>query len=130
MVRTSLDPVLQMAAEKSLRDGLMAYDRKMGGWRGAVTHLSLAPADFETKWPAALNEVARPPGMLPHWRLAVVAGTTETEAKVDWLNQAGERRTAVLALPGSSTWARPVHDGKPGRDAPAHDRCACRRATW
>ena len=36
MVRTSLDPVLQIAAEKSLRDGLMAYDRKMGGWRGAA----------------------------------------------------------------------------------------------
>ena len=105
MVRTSMDPVLQIAAEKSLRDGLMAYDRKMGGWRGAVTHLSLAPADFETRWPAALNEVARPPGMLPHWKLAVVAGTTENEAKVDWLNQAGERRAAVLALQDLA-WAR------------------------
>ena len=30
MVRTSLDPALQIAAEKSLRDGLMAYDRKHG----------------------------------------------------------------------------------------------------
>ena len=43
MVRTSLDPLLQIAAEKSLRDGLMAYDRKLGGWRGAVTHLALPP---------------------------------------------------------------------------------------
>ena len=33
MVRTSMDPTLQIAAERSLRDGLMAYDRKMGGWR-------------------------------------------------------------------------------------------------
>src|ERR1700712_2137015 len=41
MVRTSLDPILQIAAERSLRDGLMTYDRKMGGWRGAVTHLDL-----------------------------------------------------------------------------------------
>ena len=39
MVRTSLDPALQVAAEKSVRDGLMAYDRKLGGWRGPVTHL-------------------------------------------------------------------------------------------
>ena len=46
MVRTSLDPTLQIAAEKSLRDGLMAYDRKMGGWRGAVTHLTLAVGRF------------------------------------------------------------------------------------
>ena len=60
VVRTSLDPALQIAAEKSLRDGLMAYDRKMGGWRGAVAHLTLPPADFETKWPAALNRTAAP----------------------------------------------------------------------
>ena len=33
-VRTSLDPVLQAAADKALRAGLMAYDRKHGGWRG------------------------------------------------------------------------------------------------
>ena len=42
MVRTSLDPALQIAAEKSVRDGLMAYDRKLGGWRGPVTHLDAA----------------------------------------------------------------------------------------
>src|ERR1700684_1689563 len=30
MVRTSLDPVLQVAAERAVRDGLMAYDRKLG----------------------------------------------------------------------------------------------------
>jgi penicillin-binding protein 1A len=113
VVRTSLDPALQVAAEKSLRDGLMAYDRKMGGWRGAVAHLPLSAADFETKWPAALNEQPRPPGMLPSWKLAIVASVSESEAKVEWLNTAGERRTAMLAL-SDVTWARPVHDGKPG----------------
>jgi penicillin-binding protein 1A len=113
MVRTSLDPALQIAAEKALRDGLMAYDRKMGGWRGAVAHLSLPPEDFETKWPAALNEQPRPPGMLPSWKLAIVAGVTDSEAKVEWLNAAGERRAAVLGLPDLA-WARVVRDGKPG----------------
>ncbi len=113
MVRTSLDPVLQVAAERSLRDGLMAYDRKMGGWRGAVTHLALAPADFETRWPAALNELTRPPGMLPQWRLAVVAGTSDTEAKVEWLDWNGDRRAGMLAL-SDLAWARPAHDGKLG----------------
>jgi penicillin-binding protein 1A len=113
MVRTSLDPTLQIAAEKSLRDGLMVYDRRMGGWRGAVAHLTLPPVDFETKWPAALNDQPRPPGMLPAWRLAIVAGTTENEGKVEWLNPGGERRTAVIALP-DVTWARPMRDGKPG----------------
>jgi penicillin-binding protein 1A len=113
MVRTSLDPALQIAAEKSLRDGLMAYDRKMGGWRGAVAHLTLPPNDFETKWPAALNDQARPPGMLASWKLAVVAGVADSDAKVEWLNQAGERRAATLALTDVA-WARLVRDGKPG----------------
>ncbi len=44
MVRTSLDPVLQVAANKALRNGLMAYDRSLGGWRGPVTHLDGGPA--------------------------------------------------------------------------------------
>ncbi|HEY0183571.1 MAG TPA: transglycosylase domain-containing protein, partial [Rhodopila sp.] len=98
MVRTSLDPALQIAAEKSLRDGLTAYDRKMGGWRGAVAHLTLTAEDFETRWPTALNQQPRPPGMLPAWKLAVVAGVADTDAKVEWLDQAGERRAAVIAL--------------------------------
>ena len=113
VVRTSLDPALQIAAEKSLRDGLMAYDHKMGGWRGATAHLTVPPADFETKWPTALNEQPRPAGMLPAWRLAIVAALTDAEAKVEWLNPAAERRTAVLALP-DVTWARTMRDGKLG----------------
>jgi penicillin-binding protein 1A len=113
VVLTSLDPKLQIAAEKSLRNGLMAYDRKLGGWRGPVTRLNLPPADFETKWPSALNELPRPPGMLPSWKLAVVAHVGDSEAKVEWLTPGGERRAAVLAL-ADVGWARPVHDGKPG----------------
>jgi penicillin-binding protein 1A len=113
MVRTSLDPALQVAAEKSLRDGLVTYDRKFGGWRGAVAHVTFAPADFETKWPAALNEQPRPPGMLPAWRLAIVAGLSDSEAKIEWLTPNAERRAAVLALP-DTTWARPLREGKLG----------------
>ncbi len=113
MVRTSLDPTLQIDAERCLRDGLMAYDRKMGGWRGAMAHLTLPPADFETKWPAALNDQPRPPGMLPDWRMAIVAGLTDAEAKVEWLSPVGERRAAAIVLQDVS-WARPLREGKPG----------------
>ena len=83
MVRTSLDPVLQVAAEKSLRDGLMAYDRKLGGWRGAVAHLTLPADDFETKWPAALNEQPRPPGMLPNGNYQTTKATLGELVKAD-----------------------------------------------
>ena len=113
MVRTSLNPSLQIAAEKSLRDGLMAYDRKMGGWRGAVGHLSVSQPDFEAKWPAALNQQPRPPGMLPGWMVAVVASETDTEAKVEWLNKDGGRESAMLVL-ADLNWARALRDGKPG----------------
>jgi penicillin-binding protein 1A len=113
MVRTSLDPKLQAAADVALRDGLIAYDRKHGGWRGPVGHLTVAPADFATKWPAALNDQAKPPGMLPNWRLAMVESAGDTDATVDWLNPAGERRTAPMAL-ADTTWARPVTDGRMG----------------
>jgi penicillin-binding protein 1A len=112
-VRTSLDPALQIAAERSLRHGLMEYDHKNGGWRGPVAHLTMGPADFETKWPAALNQQAHPPGMLPSWTLAVVASVTDAEAKVEWLNHDAERRNAMLAL-SDVTWARPQRDGKLG----------------
>jgi penicillin-binding protein 1A len=118
MVRTSLDPVLQSAAEKSLRDGLIAYDRKLGGWRGPVTHLD-GGAALEKDWPTALGQVARPPGMLPAWRLAVVLSTSETEARLGWMiggasaGGAPQPRSGVLTLQDIG-WARPLHDGKPG----------------
>ncbi|HYZ23916.1 MAG TPA: PBP1A family penicillin-binding protein [Rhodopila sp.] len=113
MVRTSLDPALQAVAEKSLRDGLMAYDRKLGGWRGPVAHADLKPADFAAQWPATLNNTPKPPGMLPNWRLAIVASVTEQEAKVEWVTPDGEQRSAPIVL-SDTTWARPVRDGKPG----------------
>ncbi|HVZ08438.1 penicillin-binding protein 1A [Rhodopila sp.] len=113
MVRTSLDPVLQAAADKALREGLITYDRRYGGWRGPVGHLMLAPTDFDTRWPAALGEVQRPAGMLPAWRLAVVASTSDQEARLVWLDPAGERRSGTLML-SDLGWARPVRDGKMG----------------
>jgi penicillin-binding protein 1A len=133
MVRTSLDPRLQIAAEKSVRDGLMAYDRKLGGWRGPVTHLDIAANgavqasggqarqgdNSGPGWAGPLAQVARPPGMLPDWRLGLVLSVSDSEAKLGWLEPAGQPnqppqpRTGVLFL-SDITWARPVKDGKPG----------------
>ena len=119
MVRTSLDPALQIAAEKAVRNGLMAYDRKMGGWRGPVSHLDGGPT-LAKNWAGPLSQVARPPGMLPDWRLAVVLDATDTEAQLGWLDAAGQpagqapqQHTGVLPL-ADLAWARPVKDNKPG----------------
>ena len=116
-VRTSLDPVLQLAAEAALREGLMGYDRKLGGFRGPVTHLESTTLDRE--WPTLLGAVTRPPGMLPTWKLAVVLTAGDGDAKLGWLEPAAAAatmplpRTAALAL-ADMAWARPVKDGKMG----------------
>ena len=119
MVRTSLDPALQATAEKAVRDGLMAYDRKMGGWRGPVAHLD-GGTSLAKEWAGPLSQVARPPGMLPDWKLAVVLDASDTEARLGWLDptgqaagQAPQQRLGALAL-SDLAWARPVRDGRPG----------------
>jgi penicillin-binding protein 1A len=111
-VRTSLDPVLQVAADKALRAGLIKYDRQFGGWRGPVARLDAN--GLEHGWTELLAKVPRKPGMLPTWRLAVVLNTTDTEARVGWLSGYGERgaipEPALGQFPLSDvTWARPSH---------------------
>jgi len=123
MVRTSLVPSLQAAAERSVHDGLMAYDRARGGWRGPLAHLDLAGPALAHGWVQALGGVTRPPGMLPDWRLGVVLETTDTEAKLGWL-QPATQGTSGQAVPGQPQagvlllsdlgWARALRDGKPG----------------
>ena len=76
-VRTSLDPRMQKDADQALRDGLIAYDKVHGGWRGAVAHI-----DLTGDWAAHLAQVPVP-GVVNDvgWQLAVVlrsaAGGTE-----------------------------------------------------
>ena len=118
VVRTSLDPVLQLAAEKSLRDGLMAYDRKRGGWRGPVTRFE-AGASLDRDWMTLLAAVARPPGMLPNWKLAAVITAGDGEAKLGWLEPAAAAATMPLPRTGSLglpdvAWARPLNEGTLG----------------
>src|SRR5205823_1705451 len=60
MVRTSLDPALQVAADKALREGLMNYDRKMGGWRGPAGHFDVGGV-LRTMWATKLAQAAKPP---------------------------------------------------------------------
>ncbi len=116
-VRTSLDPALQVAANKALRDGLIAYDHRLGGWRGPITHID-NPA-LETEWPAVLARVARTPGMLPSWQIGIVLSTTDNDARVGWLSGLGVRgvppQPKIGEIPMSDvTWARPVHGDEMG----------------
>ena len=75
-VKTSLDPRLQTAATKALRDGLIDFDRRQRGWRGAVARF----ADF-SDWEKRLKKIATPAGG-EGWSLAVVVGLKPTEAEI------------------------------------------------
>jgi penicillin-binding protein 1A len=118
MVRTSLIPALQTAAERSVHDGLIAFDHKHGGWRGPVAHLDLVGPALAHGWMQALAGVARPPGMLPDWRLGVVLETTDAEAKLGWLD-APPQPVSGQAAPGPAA-SGPTAPGQaaPGPAAP------------
>lgn len=94
-VRTTIDPKLQHIAERSLRGGLLAYDRRHG-WRGAIARIA---ADGE--WRDRLARVERPPA-LGAWNLAVVLAVDAKGATIG--TDAGDTgRIATQAL----EWARP-----------------------
>jgi penicillin-binding protein 1A len=65
-VRTTLDPRLQVIADRALKQGLVSYDRRHG-WRGASTRLDAGPG-----WRQRLEQMPLPPGLLPGWRQAIV----------------------------------------------------------
>lgn len=111
VVRTAMNPMLQEAAERSLREGLLAYDRRRGGWRGPVAQ-GLAHGDAE--WRAALAAQPRVPGMLSEWRLAVVLGVTDRQARVAFMDRAEDGTQVARILPvllEDHGWARPVREG-------------------
>src|SRR3954452_11239084 len=77
-VRTSLDPAMQAAADKALRTGLIAYDRRRGGWRGAVGHIDPGP-----DWAARLDGEKLPPGAATAgWQLALVLRADAEDATI------------------------------------------------
>jgi len=114
-VRTSVDPVLQAAADKALRDGLVRYDQRRGGWRGPVARLELGEKLAEG-WQAALAATPRPPGMLEDWHLAVVLEASNAAAKLGVIElSGGTARPRTLTMPlAAVSWARPLQNNRLG----------------
>ncbi len=75
-VKTSLDSRLQDIATKTLRQGLVDFDRRERGWRGPVAHLPTLQA-----WQAQLKKIATPAGA-ETWLLAAVLATKDNEAQI------------------------------------------------
>jgi len=95
-VRTTLDPRLQRIAQRELRKGLIAYDRRHG-WRGPVTILPTMD-----DWPNTLGVIAKPPGSAD-WRLAVVLSVDDTDKEAVIGFADGEKGRIPLA---QVKWAR------------------------
>jgi len=106
-VRTTLDPRLQRIGRKALVNGLVAYDRRRGGWRGPVKQI-----EIKGDWGKTLAAMPVWSDIDP-WRLAVVLeaskdkatiglrpGRTSTGALVK------ERETGVIPFE-EVKWARP-----------------------
>ncbi|MCI5047075.1 MAG: penicillin-binding protein 1A [Aquisalinus sp.] len=120
-VRSTLNPRLQEIAQKSLRNGLVTYDRRHG-WRGPVTEIQLPDdlaerADPETVregeeppflWQAALQDVQeeleKSDGYhqdLEPWQLAVVLESRKDKATIGLID--GAQGEIPLA---AAEWAR------------------------
>jgi penicillin-binding protein 1A len=78
-VRTTLAPHLQVIAEKALRSGLIAYDRRHG-FRGPVSRI-----DASRDWASALAAVPMPKGGTP-WQIAVVVEVGDRGAGIGFAN--------------------------------------------
>jgi len=98
-VSTTLDPVIQAAADNALRDGLITYDRRHG-WRGPHARIP----DMSV-WEEEFARIAqrRPLFGPPAWQLAVVAKVDPQSVQLVGLPD-GEGTLPFAEM----TWARPT----------------------
>ncbi len=100
-VRASMNPQLQAAATKSLRDGLVAYDRRHG-WRGPVAKME----SFDN-WPKKLAAMPPPAGS-EGWKLAVVLKDDQADGLDIGLADGSRGRIPLSEL----RWARAAKEGE------------------
>ncbi len=98
-VRASMDPVLQQAATKALRAGLIQYDRRYG-YRGPVGKME----NFDN-WAKKLSSMAPPAGS-EGWHLAVVLKDDDAAALDIGLPDGSRGRVPLSEL----RWARAQRD--------------------
>lgn len=96
-VRTTVDPRLQAIADRALRGGLVAYDRRHG-YRGPIAQI-----DGESEgWAERLEAIAQPAGA-ESWQLALVLAVEADTARVGLAD--GSTGTIPMT---ELTWARKV----------------------
>ena len=104
VVRTTLNPHYQKIADRALRNGLVAYDRRHG-WRGPIANI-----DLSLGWLGALSKVKTPPelsGDQNPWRLAVVRELLPERADIGIIDS----RVGTIPLT-EMKWAQPWLKGE------------------
>jgi penicillin-binding protein 1A len=130
-VTTTIDPTLQVAADKAIREGLSVYDRRHG-WHGVEQHLDLAAGDDAAAIRVRLRGIPAQANLLPAVVLATsgpqatVALGDGTELTLSDKQGFGGRSPGSLLTRGDlvrvarlETPAKPVPEPKPGETAPA-----------
>ena len=92
-VYTTIDPVLQAAADAAVRGGLHTYDRRHG-WRGAEKHFDLADGDDAKAASRHLASIPAQGELLPAVVLSARAGSAEVAL--------ADGRT--VTIDGAHTW--------------------------
>lgn len=130
-VTTTIDPTLQVAADKAIRDGLSVYDRRHG-WHGVEQHFDLAAGEDAAAARVRLRGIPAQANLLPAVVLAnsgsqatVVLGDG-TELTLTDKQGFGGRSPGSLLTRGDlvrvarlETPAKPAAEPKPGETAPA-----------
>lgn len=106
VVKTTLNPLYQQWAEKALKNGLIAYDRRYG-YRGAYGNIPLEKGG-QSVWIKNLKNFKKPGGLDPY-QLAVVLEITPQKTIIGLQN--GE--FGVIHLK-SMEWARKQYKSKEG----------------
>jgi penicillin-binding protein 1A len=105
-VQTTVTPALQKIAQRELRKGLVAYDRRHG-YRGPLGQLA---ANQMSDWRGALAEFPRPEGIPADWRVAVVLRSSAKKADLGFLDGKEDSLSH-----GQLKWAaEPLKEGKVG----------------
>ncbi len=107
-IRTSVDPRLQLAAERAMRAGFMRYEAGRG-WRGAPAHIDLGDG-----WEARLASSPVPVG-LDEWRKAVVLAKNGSSARLGFADGgSGELPESAARMPLRGTETPAFAALKPG----------------
>lgn len=93
-VHTTLRPDYQLFAEKALKKGLIAYDRRHG-WRGPIAQI-----EWQDDWHTPLSKVNVSPAK-GDWNIAVVLGVNAQRAHIGML----DKSEGIITVSGLK-WAR------------------------